>query len=146
MLKKKSLKQIDLKGKKALVRVDFNVPLDSSGQITDDTRIRATLPTINHILDSGGSVIIMSHLGRPRGNPVPSMSLLRVSKRLARLLKLEVKFAPDCIGQEVRKAADELQPGEVLYACVRWCWFAGPAQEATFCAAARDSSQDPSAA
>ena len=114
MLRKRSLKEIDLKGKKALVRVDFNVPLDSSGQITDDTRIRATLPTINHILDSGGSVIIMSHLGRPRGNPVPSMSLLPVSKRLARLLKLEVKFAPDCIGQEVRKTTDELQPGEVL--------------------------------
>ena len=114
MLKKKSLKDADLKGKKALVRVDFNVPLNSSGQITDDTRIRATLPTINHILDSGGSVIIMSHLGRPRGNIVPSMSLMPVSKRLGRLLKLEVKFVPECVGEKVKKTVDGLQPGEVL--------------------------------
>ena len=103
MLRKKSLKQIDLKGKKALVRVDYNVPLDSGGNITDDTRIRATLPTINHILDNGGSVIIMSHLGRPKGERVPSMSLAPVSRRLSRLLKLEVQFLSDCIGADVKK-------------------------------------------
>lgn len=115
MLRKRSLEDIDLKGKRALVRVDYNVPLDSSGHITDDTRIRATLPTINHILDNGGSVIIMSHLGRPKGKRVPSMSLAPVSRRLSRLLKLEVQFIPDCIGDEVKKAADELQPGSVLF-------------------------------
>jgi len=114
VLKKKSLDTLDLRGKKALVRVDYNVPLDSSGHITDDTRIRATLPTINYILDSGGSAIIMSHLGRPKGQRVGSMSLEPVSKRLSRLLKLDVRFVPDCIGGEVKKAADELQPGDVI--------------------------------
>jgi phosphoglycerate kinase len=72
VLKKKTLDDIDLKGKRALVRVDYNVPLDSGGNITDDTRIRATLPTVNHILDNGGSVILISHLGRPNGKVVPS--------------------------------------------------------------------------
>lgn len=114
MLRKKSLKQIDLKGKKALVRVDYNVPLDSDGNIKDDTRIRATLPTINHILDNGGSAIIISHLGRPKGERVPSMSLVPVSRRLSRLLKLEVRFLSDCMGAEVQKAAGELEPGSVL--------------------------------
>lgn len=115
MVKKKSLRDIDLKGKKALVRVDYNVPRDSSGNITDDTRIRATLPTINHILDNGGSVIIISHLGRPKGKRVPSLSLAPVSKRLSRLLKHEVEFLPDCVGEEVQRASSELQPGEILF-------------------------------
>jgi phosphoglycerate kinase len=114
VLRKKSLKNIDLAGKRALVRVDYNVPLDNGGNIKDDTRIRATLPTINHILDSGGSVIIISHLGRPRGERVPSMSLAPVSRRLSRLLKLDVKFIEDCIGKEVETAAAKLTPGNVL--------------------------------
>ena len=94
--------------------MDYNVPLDASGRIADDTRIRATLPTINHILDNGGSLIIMSHLGRPKGTRVPSLSLAPVSKRLSRLLKLEVQFVSDCIGDEVQMAANELKPGSVL--------------------------------
>ena len=114
VLKKKTLDDIDLKGKRALVRVDYNVPLDSGGNITDDTRIRATLPTVNHILDNGGSVILISHLGRPKGKVVPSMSLAPVARRLSRLLKLEVKFLTDCLGEMVQRAADELQPGDVL--------------------------------
>ncbi len=114
VLKKKTLDDIDLKGKRALVRVDYNVPLDSGGNITDDTRIRATLPTVNHILDNGGSVILISHLGRPNGKVVPSLSLAPVARRLSRLLKLEVRFLPDCLGEMVQKAADELQPGDVL--------------------------------
>ena len=114
MLKKKTLDSIDLKGKKALVRVDYNVPLDPSGNISDDTRIRATLPTINHILDNGGSVVLISHLGRPKGKRIPSLSLAPVSKRLSRLLKLEVLFVPDCIGDKVQRAANELKPGSVL--------------------------------
>lgn len=114
VLKKKTLDDIDLKGKRALVRVDYNVPLDSGGNITDDTRIRATLPTVNHILDNGGSVILISHLGRPNGKVVPSLSLAPVARRLSRLLKLEVQFLPDCLGEMVQRAADELQPGDVL--------------------------------
>ena len=114
MLKKKSLKSIDLKGKRALVRVDYNVPLDADGHITDDTRIRATLPTINHILDNGGSVVLISHLGRPKGKQVPFLSLAPVSKRLSRHLKLEVQFVPNCIGDEIQRAANELKPGSVL--------------------------------
>jgi len=114
VLKKKTLDSIDLKGKKTLVRVDYNVPLDPSGNISDDTRIRATLPTINHILDNGGSVVLISHLGRPKGKRIPSLSLAPVSKRLSRLLKLEVLFVPDCIGDEVQRAANELKPGSVL--------------------------------
>jgi len=94
--------------------VDYNVPLDASGRIADDTRIRATLPTINYILDNGGSLIIMSHLGRPKGKRIPSLSLAPVSKRLSRLLKLEVLFVPDCIGDEVQRVANELKPGSVL--------------------------------
>jgi len=94
--------------------VDYNVPLDSTGRIADDTRIRATLPTINYILDNGGSLIIMSHLGRPKGKRIPSLSLAPVSKRLSRLLKLEVLFVHDCIGDEVQRVANELKPGSVL--------------------------------
>jgi phosphoglycerate kinase len=114
VLRKKTLDSLDLKGKRALVRVDYNVPLDASGHITDDTRIRATLPTINHILDNGGSLIIISHLGRPKDKPEPSLSLAPVSKRLSRLLKLDVQFMPNCIGDEVQRAANELNPGSVL--------------------------------
>ena len=112
--RKKTLEELDFKGKRALVRVDYNVPLDSSGNITDDTRIRATLPTINHILDSGGSVILISHLGRPKGQVVPSVSLVPVTRRLSRLLQLDVLFLNDCIGDEVRQALDDMQPGAVI--------------------------------
>lgn len=114
MLKKKTVEDVDFAGKKALVRADFNVPLDSNGNITDDIRIRSTLPTINHVLDAGGSVILMSHLGRPKGKVIPEMSLLPVAKRLGRLLHQDVRLAPDCIGDETQHLAGELQPGEVL--------------------------------
>lgn len=114
MLRKKTLEDIDLKGKRALVRVDYNVPLNEEGNITDDTRIRATLPTINHILDSGGSVILISHLGRPKGKLVPSMSLAPIVRRLNRLLRLEVLFLSDCVGDEVRQTLEGLQPGAVV--------------------------------
>ncbi len=114
MLKKKTVEDVDFAGKKALVRADFNVPLDSNGNITDDIRIRSTLPTINHVLDAGGSVILMSHLGRPKGKVIPEMSLIPVAKRLGRLLHQDVRLAPDCIGDETEHLAGELQPGEVL--------------------------------
>ncbi|MBA4421755.1 MAG: phosphoglycerate kinase [Syntrophus sp. (in: bacteria)] len=110
----KFIDDIDIRGKKVLFRFDFNVPLDSSLNITDDTRIRAVLPSINHALDEGARVIIMSHLGRPKGKSVPEMSLAPVAKRLSRLLEKEVQMAPDCIGGEVRRLVDDLKPGGIL--------------------------------
>jgi len=114
LLKKRTVEDVDFAGKKALVRTDYNVPLDGNRNITDDIRIRSTLPTINHILDAGGSVILMSHLGRPKGKVVPRMSLAPVAKRLGRLLHQDVRLAPDCIGEETEALARELRPGEVL--------------------------------
>jgi phosphoglycerate kinase len=114
LLKKRTVEDVDFAGKKALVRTDYNVPLDGNRNITDDIRIRSTLPTINHILDSGGSVIVMSHLGRPKGKVVPGLSLAPVAKRLGRLLHQDVELAPDCIGEETEALARDLQPGQVL--------------------------------
>ncbi len=110
----KFIDDIDIRGRKVLFRFDFNVPLDSSLNITDDTRIRAVLPSVNYALDEGARVIITSHLGRPKGKPVPEMSLAPVAKRLSRLLGKEVRMAPDCIGKEVRKMVDDLKPGGIL--------------------------------
>jgi len=110
----KFIDEIDIRGKKVLFRFDFNVPLDSSQNITDDTRIRAALPSINFALDERARVIIMSHLGRPKGRVVPEMSLAPVAKRLSRLLGKEVLMAPDCIGGEVWKMIDDLKPGCIV--------------------------------
>ncbi|MEJ7914342.1 MAG: phosphoglycerate kinase [Chitinophagaceae bacterium] len=101
-------------GKKALVRVDFNVPLDASFQITDDTRITAAIPTIKKILSDGGSVILMSHFGRPKEGPTDKYSLKHTVKRIGELLQTEVQFATDCIGEEAKAKAAALKPGEVL--------------------------------
>jgi phosphoglycerate kinase len=118
MLKKggamKFIDEIDLKGKKVLFRFDYNVPLDSTLNITDDIRIRATLPTINYALDEGAKVIIMSHLGRPKGKVSPEFSLAPVAKRLSRLLNKEVRLAKDCIGDEVKKLVAGMTPGSVV--------------------------------
>jgi 3-phosphoglycerate kinase len=113
MRKKLTLKNLNLSSKKALIRVDFNVPLNH-GQMTDDMRIRASLPTIQYVLKQGGSVILMSHLGRPKGKPVAEFSLAPCAERLAALLQQPVQMAPDCIGPEVEKMVDQLQPGQVL--------------------------------
>jgi phosphoglycerate kinase len=113
VLKKRTVEDVDFKDRKALIRVDYNVPLDSNGNITDDTRIRATLTTINHVLDGGGSVILMSHLGRPRGEPRADMSLAPVARRLGRLLKQDVLMAPDCVGPAVQDMVRGAQPGTV---------------------------------
>lgn len=104
----------DVRGKRCLVRVDFNVPLDDALRITDDTRITASLPTIRLLLDGGASVVLMSHLGRPKGAPNPKYSLAPVAARLRELLGKDVLFAPDCIGDEVARMAAALQPGDVL--------------------------------
>jgi len=113
-LVKQSIRNIPLTGKKVLVRVDYNVPMDKAGNITDDTRIRATLPTLNLLLDSKAALIIASHLGRPKGTPVPEFSLRPVAAQLSSLLGREVLFAADCIGPETEKMAADLQPGQIL--------------------------------
>src|SRR4030095_14750230 len=111
----KTIDQFNFSGKKALIRVDFNVPLDKTTfAVTDDTRIRAAIDTIKKILQDGGSVILMSHLGRPKEGPADKYSLRHVTARLSELLNRPVKFVPDCIGEEVEKAAAGLNPGEVL--------------------------------
>src|SRR6476659_4246817 len=104
----------NFKSKKALVRVDFNVPLDDKYNITDDTRMTATIPTIKKVLSDGGSVILMSHLGRPKGGPEEKFSLKHLVKHLSELLGTEVQFANDCIGAEAVDKAKALQPGQVL--------------------------------
>jgi len=106
--------EMDIKEKKVLFRFDFNVPFDNSRNIADDARIRAVLPSINYALDENARVIIMSHLGRPKGIVTPEMSLAPVAKRLSRLLGKEVRMAPDCIGSEVREMIDALKPGDIL--------------------------------
>ncbi|MDR2860684.1 MAG: phosphoglycerate kinase [Elusimicrobiota bacterium] len=112
---KKTLKDIVVKGKKVLVRVDYNVPLDANLNITNDKRIAATLPTLNYLLEQGAAIILMAHLGRPKGKVVPEMSLKPVPKRLSELLNKPVKFVEgDCIGAEAKKAAADLKPGEIL--------------------------------
>lgn len=107
-----TLKNFKFDGKKALVRVDFNVPLDENFNITDDTRIRAALPTLKHILENGGSLIIASHMGRPKTNPDAKFSLKYIQAHVAEKLGVEVKFAPDCA--KASEACAALQPGEVL--------------------------------
>jgi phosphoglycerate kinase len=109
----KTIKDIDIKGKRLFIRVDFNVPLDDYQNITDDSRIRAVLPTLQYALDHQARVIIASHLGRPKGKPVPEFSLSPVARRLARYLKKEVLMAEDCIGPGVKALVDGMNPGEV---------------------------------
>jgi 3-phosphoglycerate kinase len=111
---KKTVADINVKGKKVLMRVDFNVPLDENRNITSDTRIVAALPTIKTILDKGGSVILMSHLGRPDGEKKPEFSMVPVAKKLSELLKKTVSFVNDCIGAEVKQKAAALKPGDVM--------------------------------
>jgi phosphoglycerate kinase len=113
MFNKKTIEDIDVSGKKVLVRVDFNVPV-KEGQVGDDTRIRAALPTIKYLLDQGAAVILMSHLGRPKGEANPKYTLRPVAEHLGKQLGKEVKFAVAAVGPEADQAAASLQPGEVL--------------------------------
>ena len=112
-MKKKTVRDIDLQGKRVLMRADFNVPL-KEGQITDDNRIQAALPTIKYILEHGASLVLMSHLGRPKGEVKSDLSLQPVAERLGELLDRPVKMAPESVGQEVKKLAQGLEPGEIL--------------------------------
>lgn len=114
-MKKKTIRDIELKGKKVLVRVDFNVPLDvKTKEISDDSRIRAALPTIQYLIGKGSRVILCSHFGRPQGKVVEEMRLFPVAKRLSKLLEKPVKTTNDCIGPDVESAVDKLGVGEVL--------------------------------
>ena len=110
----KTLDQLNFKNKRALIRVDFNVPLDKSFNVTDDNRIRATIPTLKKILSDGGSCILMSHLGRPKDGPEDKFSLRHTVKTVEKLLGVSVKFASDCIGEEAFQLSAALKPGEVL--------------------------------
>ena len=111
---KRTIRDLDVAGKRVLVRVDFNVPLDEAGRIIDDMRIRAALPTVELLLAQGASVILMSHLGRPLGQRVPALSLAPVAEHLSKLLGRAVGMAPDCVGAEVDAQAAALQPGQVM--------------------------------
>ncbi len=111
---KLSIRDLELSGKSVLMRVDFNVPLNAAGEITDDTRIVAALPSITHLLDGGAKLVLCSHLGRPKGEPDPKYSLRPAAVRLAELLGKDVAFAENCIGSETEAARAALQPGDVL--------------------------------
>lgn len=114
VLNKLSIDELAIKGKRVFIRTDFNVPFDDNLRITDDSRIRSTLPTINYAIDEGARVILASHLGRPKGKPDPRYSLAPVAKRLHRLLGKDVTFAPDCIGPQVEGLVTRMKDGDVL--------------------------------
>ena len=113
-MNKLSIDSVELKGKRVLVRVDFNVPLDENLNITDDIRITSSLPTIKKIITEGGKAILMSHLGRPKGGPNPKYSLNPTAVRLGKLLGKEVKLAPDCVGADAKSMVDNMKDGDVL--------------------------------
>ena len=110
---KLTVKDIEVKGKRVFVRVDFNVPLDAQHQVTDDTRIRAALPTIQYLREQGAKVILASHLGRPKGAPEAKYSLLPVAMRLSELLGFEVPLLPDCVGEAVEARVESMVPQDV---------------------------------
>jgi len=113
-MKVRTVDQLDLSGKRTLIRVDFNVPIGEDGKITDDTRLQAALPTIRLAVEQGAKTILLSHLGRPKGKPVPSMSLAPVAPRMSQLLGRPVAFATDCVGDAAGKAVAAMNPGDVL--------------------------------
>jgi phosphoglycerate kinase len=114
ILNKLTIEDLDIRGKRVFIRADFNVPLDENMLITDDRRIRSTLPTINYAIDEGAKVILSSHFGRPKGKADPKYSLAPVAKRLRRLLNKEVIFSPDCIGKKVENTVSKMHKGDVL--------------------------------
>ena len=109
-----SVKDLDVRGKNVFLRVDFNVPLDENGNIRDDTRIKAALPTLRHLLDSGAKVVVATHLGRPKGEFKPEFSTAPVAKRMSELIPQVVLYAHDVIGEEVEKSKTQLKEGQVL--------------------------------
>src|ERR1700693_5146614 len=113
-ISKRTLDALPVEGKRILVRVDYNVPLNEEGAITDDTRIRETLPTLNYLLEKGAALILCAHLGRPKGKVNLAYSLKPVAKRLESILRRPVQMAPDCIGEQVQEMARALKPGDIL--------------------------------
>lgn len=113
-MNKQTIYDLKPEGKTIYIRVDYNVPHDKEGHITDDRRIVATLPTLRWLLDHGAALVIASHMGRPKGEVKPDLSLAPVAKRLSELLHMDVKFASDCIGEEAKEKKAALAPGEVL--------------------------------
>ncbi|MGI6065866.1 MAG: phosphoglycerate kinase [Bacillota bacterium] len=113
-MNKKSIKDVDLHEKRVIVRVDFNVPIDESGQVTDDTRIKAALPTIKYLQEQKAKVILMSHLGRPKGQVIEKYRLAPVSRKLSELLGQEIIYVSDCVGQEPQEKAEKMKSGDVL--------------------------------
>jgi len=109
-----SIDNCDFKGKRAIIRVDFNVPLNEKGEVTDDTRIRAAMPTVKKVLAGGGSVILMSHMGRPKKNPDPKYSLEQIAPAVEKNLGVKVEFAGDCMGEKAAEMAKALKPGQVM--------------------------------
>ncbi len=114
MSEKLSIKDLDIDGKTVIMRVDFNIPQDKDLNITDDTRIKKAIDSIKYILDKNGALILMSHLGRPKGKKEERYSLLPCAKRLEELLQVPVKMAPDCIGDEVKELVDNIKPQEIV--------------------------------
>ncbi len=113
-MRKKTLRDVPIRGRRVLMRVDYNVPLSKQGDIADDTRVRASLPSINYIMEQGGSAVLLSHLGRPKGKKNPAYTLRPVADRLGDLVKHPVKFAADCLGMEAANHVAALSPGEIL--------------------------------
>lgn len=113
-MSKLSIRDLDVQGKEVLMRVDFNVPLNDAGEITDDTRIRAAVPSIEHLKNGGAKLVLCSHMGRPKGERKPEFSLKPAAVRLGELLGGEVKFAEDCVGEAAEGARAGLEAGEVL--------------------------------
>lgn len=114
MFTKKTIHDIDVQGRRVLIRADYNVPVDDQGNITNDYRLTQSVPTLKALLDKGASLVIMSHMGRPEGPGDPKCTLRPVAQRLSELLSLDVQFATDCIGEPAERAADVLRPGQVL--------------------------------
>ena len=114
MMNKQTVYDLKPEGKVVYIRVDYNVPHDKEGNILDDRRIRATIPTIQYLLNQGAAIVLASHMGRPKGEYKAELSLRPAAARLAELLQKEVKFIPDCIGPEADQAKEELKPGEII--------------------------------
>ena len=109
-----SIDNYDFKGKRAIIRVDFNVPVNAQGEVTDDTRIRAAMPTVKKVLAEGGAVILMSHMGRPKKNPDPKYSLEQIVPAIEKNLGTKVAFAGDCMGEKAAEMCKNIKPGEVV--------------------------------
>ena len=116
MINKKTLKDMDVENKKVLVRVDYNVPINEKGEITDDIRIRSSIPTIEYLLGKNAAIILMSHLGRPKGEPIKEFTLEPVAKKLSKLLNKDVIFSDDdkVVSETVKKQANALKPGQIM--------------------------------